>query len=125
MTKTLLRAAPGASNGLRVVLRARHLALAGQRRSRHLGADHGPVGGDNSNERAEFDVVLLPSGETRMYVGVGGGARTLGTPPALVAQYARFRRNDAVRNAPAVNQYSENNHVTAGRTAAPCCCRST
>jgi hypothetical protein len=37
-------------------------------------------------ERAEFDVVALPSGETRMYVGVGGGGA-----------FARFRRNDAVR----------------------------
>ena len=41
-------------------------------------------------ERAEFDIVKLPSGETRMYVGVGGGG---------VA--AIFRRNDAVRLAPA------------------------
>jgi hypothetical protein len=46
-----------------------------------------PLGGGN-NERAEFDVVALPNGETRMYVGVGGGA----------GQFARFRRNDAVRN---------------------------
>lgn len=36
-------------------------------------------------ERAEFDVVQL-GGETRMYVGVGGGG-----------VFARFRRNDAVR----------------------------
>jgi hypothetical protein len=60
-----------------------------------------PVGGDNANERPEFDVVALPGGETRMYVGVGGGAKTMGDPPALVAQYARFRRNDAVREQPA------------------------
>lgn len=40
-------------------------------------------------ERAEFDVVQL-GGETRMYVGVGGGG-----------VYARFRRNDAVRLNPA------------------------
>ena len=40
-------------------------------------------------ERPEFDIVKL-GGETRMYVGVGGGG-----------VYARFRRNDAVRNAPA------------------------
>ncbi len=40
-----------------------------------------------TTERAEFDVVELPSGETRMYVGVGGGGL-----------FARFRRNDAVRN---------------------------
>lgn len=37
-------------------------------------------------ERAEFDVAALPSGETRMYVGVGGGGVV-----------AHFRRNDAVR----------------------------
>jgi hypothetical protein len=42
----------------------------------------------SANERAEFDVVALPNGETRMYVGVGGGG-----------VFARFRRNDAVRNA--------------------------
>jgi hypothetical protein len=47
-----------------------------------------PVGPGNNNERAEFDIVALPSGETRMYVGVRGGAGT----------FARFRRNDAVRN---------------------------
>ena len=41
-------------------------------------------------ERPEFDVVKLPSGETRMYVGVGGGG-----------VYARLRRNDAVRTTPA------------------------
>ncbi|MDQ5820752.1 MAG: hypothetical protein M3540_04855 [Actinomycetota bacterium] len=37
-------------------------------------------------ERPEFDIVELPSGETRMYVGVGGGG-----------VFARLRRNDAVR----------------------------
>jgi len=41
-------------------------------------------------ERPEFDVVALPNGETRMYVGVGGGG-----------VYARLRRNDNVRSAPA------------------------
>lgn len=64
-----------------------------------------PVGGANTNERAEFDVVALASGETRMYVGVGGGAILVDPPgpppPALVAQYARFRRNENVRSAPA------------------------
>jgi hypothetical protein len=45
-----------------------------------------PLGGGN-NERAEFDVVKLPNGNTRMYVGVGGGA----------GQFAKFRRNDSVR----------------------------
>lgn len=39
----------------------------------------------STTERAEFDVVQL-GGETRMYVGVGGGG-----------VFARFRRNDAVR----------------------------
>jgi hypothetical protein len=43
-----------------------------------------------TTERAEFDVVELPNGETRMYVGVGGGG-----------VFARFRRNDDVRSAPA------------------------
>jgi hypothetical protein len=60
-----------------------------------------PVGPVGSNERAEFDVVTL-GGETRMYVGVGGGLQTVpGPPPANVPAFARFRRNDAVRNAPA------------------------
>jgi hypothetical protein len=55
-----------------------------------------PVGSAGTNERAEFDVVALPNGETRMYVGVGGGV----IPPNTAA-FARFRRNDAVRSAPA------------------------
>jgi hypothetical protein len=44
----------------------------------------GPATGNA--ERAEFDVVTL-GGETRMYAGIGGGGI-----------FARFRRNDAVRN---------------------------
>lgn len=48
----------------------------------------GPASG--TAERAEFDVVRLPNGETRMYVGVGGGGVV-----------AHFRRNDDVRSAPA------------------------
>jgi hypothetical protein len=44
----------------------------------------------STNERVMFDVVELPSGETRMYAGVGGAT-----------QPAQFRRNDAVRNTPA------------------------
>jgi len=39
-----------------------------------------------TTERAEFDVVELPNGQTRMYVGVGGGG-----------VFARFMRNDSVR----------------------------
>ena len=65
-------------------------------RSRDLGDNWeqimAPVGPVGTTERAEFDVVQLGD-ETRMYVGVGGGS--LGTP--AVAQYARFRRSDAVR----------------------------
>jgi hypothetical protein len=59
-------------------------------RSRDLGTTWEqimPLLGAGTAERAEFDVVELPSGETRMYVGVGGGGL-----------FARFRRNDAVRN---------------------------
>src|SRR5438552_7504766 len=52
--------------------------------------------GGPTTERDEFDVVLLPSGETRMYVGAGGGNYS-GTG----ANAARLRRNDAVRNTPA------------------------
>ena len=49
-----------------------------------------PLTAGGGTERPEFDVVRLPNGETRMYVGVGGGG-----------VYARFRRNDNVRSAPA------------------------
>jgi hypothetical protein len=52
--------------------------------------------GGPTTERDEFDVVLLPSGETRMYAGAGGG-NYAGTG----ANAARLRRNDAVRNTPA------------------------
>jgi hypothetical protein len=38
-------------------------------------------------ERAEFDVVTMPNGDTRMYVGVGSGA----------GQTAKFFRSDSVR----------------------------
>ena len=48
--------------------------------------------GGPTTERDEFDVVQL-GGETRMYVGAGGGNYT-GTG----ANAARLRRNDAVRN---------------------------
>jgi hypothetical protein len=57
-----------------------------------------PVGPASTSERAEFDVVALPNGETRMYVGVGGGAVLQGDPPMAVGVQAFFRRNDAVRN---------------------------
>jgi hypothetical protein len=52
--------------------------------------------GGPTTERDEFEVVALPSGETRMYVGAGGGNYT-GTG----ANAPRFRRNDAVRATPA------------------------
>lgn len=45
-----------------------------------------PVATAGDAERAEFDLVELPNGETRMYVGVGGGNA-----------FARFRRSDTVR----------------------------
>ena len=67
---------------------SRHLAVAaisGTRGSRSF-ARVGPATG--TAERAEFDVVQL-GGETRMYVGVGGGG-----------VFAHFRRNDAVRSRP-------------------------
>jgi hypothetical protein len=67
-------------------------------RSRDLGGTWeqvmAPVGPTGTTERAEFDVVQLGA-ETRMYVGVGGGAI------GAVGQFARFRRNDAVRSAAA------------------------
>lgn len=58
----------------------------------------GPVG---VGERAEFDVVVMPNGETRMYVGVGGGQVVVTNPPNPPQTFTLssfFRRNDAVRN---------------------------
>jgi hypothetical protein len=53
-----------------------------------------------TTERAEFDVVKDPAtGETRMYVGVGGGG--VCTPAGDCDVPARFRKNYAVRDAPA------------------------
>jgi len=49
-----------------------------------------PLTAAGGTERPEFDIVKLANGETRMFVGVGGGG-----------VYARFRRNDNVRSAPA------------------------
>ena len=63
-----------------------------------------PVGNPalGTSERAEFDVVALPNGETRMYVGIGGGfAFNTATPPQVVSLQAFFRRNEAVRTVPA------------------------
>jgi len=51
-----------------------------------------------TTELDAFDVVALPSGETRMYVGAGGGNYTDLTS---AANQSRLRVNDAVRNAPA------------------------
>ncbi len=51
-----------------------------------------------TTERAEFDVVRLANGETRMYVGVGGIVSTNPAPPAPPITFARVRRNDAVLN---------------------------
>jgi hypothetical protein len=53
--------------------------------------------GGPTTERDEFDVVVLPSGETRMYVGAGGGNYT----ETSAATQSRLRVNDAVRNPPA------------------------
>ncbi|MGV3520218.1 exo-alpha-sialidase [Luteitalea sp.] len=65
------------------------------------------VGAATSNaERAEFDVVELPGGETRMYVGVGGGG-----------VFARFRRNDAVRNTAAAAAASSWVDLTSSNVA--------
>lgn len=50
-------------------------------------------------ERAEFDVVALPNGSTRMYVGVGSGA----------GQTAKFFRSDSVRTgAPTFTELTNN-----------------
>lgn len=57
-------------------------------------------------ERAEFDVTALANGETRMYVGVGGGTVT-----------ARFRRNDAVRSVAAATALSSWIDLTSSNVA--------
>ena len=44
-----------------------------------------------TTERAEFDVVALPSGETRMYVGVGGGGVVRALPAQRQRPHARGR----------------------------------
>ncbi len=53
-----------------------------------------------TTERADFDLVRLPNGETRMYVGVGGGG-VCNPATGDCDIFARFRRNDNVRSAPA------------------------
>jgi hypothetical protein len=56
--------------------------------------------GGPTTELDAFDVVPMPNGETRMYVGAGGGNFTEGgaiTDPSR----SRLRVNDAVRNPPA------------------------
>jgi hypothetical protein len=62
-----------------------------------------PVGDPlaSTSELPAFDVVKLPNGETRMYVGVGGGAVFSGTPPLASGLSARFYRSDSVRSLPA------------------------
>jgi hypothetical protein len=67
-----------------------------------------PLGG-GTTERAEFDVVALANGETRMYVGVGGGLNTS----------ARFRRNDAVRNPAAAAVASSWIDLTSSKADTP------
>jgi hypothetical protein len=62
-----------------------------------------PVGDPaaSTSELPAFDVVVLPNGETRMYVGIGGGAVFAGSPPAPSGLSARFYRSDNVRSLPA------------------------
>ena len=62
-------------------------------------APKGFVGaGGPTTELDAFDVVALPSGDTRMYVGAGGGNYS-GTAQSVNS--AHLRVNDAVRTAPA------------------------
>ena len=58
-------------------------------------------------ERAEFDVVALPNGDTRMYVGVGGGVTATGASIA-----ARFYRSDKVQSGVPTFQNLTNNTST-------------
>lgn len=66
-----------------------------------------PLLGGGTAERAEFDVVQL-GGETRMYVGVGGGGL-----------FARFRRNDAVRSVSAATVAASWIDLTSSNVASP------
>lgn len=56
--------------------------------------------GGPTTELDAFDVVALPNGSTRMYVGAGGGNYT-GTSNNPAGSAARLRVNDDVRNQPA------------------------
>ena len=67
-----------------------------------------PLTAGGGLERPEFDLVRLQSGETRMYVGVGGGG-----------VYARFRRNDNVRSAPAATVLTSWNDLTTATQDTP------
>jgi hypothetical protein len=60
-------------------------------------------------ERAEFDVVALPDGSTRMYVGVGSGA----------GQTAKFFRSDSVRTGTAT--FTELTNTTSAGYCDPQC----
>ena len=79
---------------LRLVLRARHLALA--RRRRDLDPDQAVAQRRRSSRPAPpFDVTKLPNGKTRMYVHEGN----IGTP------YSRlFRSDDVATGAPDVHR---------------------
>jgi hypothetical protein len=71
---------------------------------RPFAPERGTINGNNvnfNNERDEFDLVVMPGGETRMYVGQGGGQAPNATATGIVSVPASFRRNDAVREAPA------------------------
>ena len=60
-------------------------------------------------ERAEFDVVVLPNGATRMYVGVGSGS----------GQTAKFFRSDSVRTG--VPTFTELTNTTSQGYCDPQC----
>ena len=68
-----------------------------------------PLTAGGGTERPEFDVVKLPNNETRMYVGVGGGT----------GAFARFRRNDNVRTAPAATVLTSWIDLTSGTQDTP------
>ena len=85
----------GPEHGLRVVLRARHLAIARSRATRGSRSCRASARPPAPPSGPEFDVVQL-GGETRMYVGRRRRRRSS----------AHFRRNDAVRNAAAATARS-------------------
>jgi Arc-like DNA binding domain len=79
-----------------------------------------PVGPVGTTERAEFDLVRLPNGDTRMFVGVGGGAVPDGPDPGTAPDPvpAQVLRSNSVRTGmPVFTSLTSNVPDTPGFTS--------